>query len=81
MEVRQLNENETSGFESERKWLDKILRHFGDEFALKRLPEDIPTLQSLLGVEPETPQFSRGPAGKIRPLKTGQWLARSRDLR
>jgi hypothetical protein len=64
MEVRQLNEIETAGFDSEREWLGDLLRQFGDEFALKRLPEDIPTLQSLLDVEP----FASGDEGALEAL-------------
>src|SRR5687768_14709261 len=64
MEIRQLNETETAEFSSERKWLNKILRHFGDEFALTRLPEDIPNLQSLLDVEP----FASGDEAALEAL-------------
>ena len=56
MKVRDLNQVEQTGFDSEQLWLEEYLRQFGDEFSLQRTPDDIPTLQSLLDLEP----FSSG---------------------
>jgi hypothetical protein len=64
MEIRALNESECAGFDSERQWLHDFLCHFGEEFALKRLPEDIPTLQSLLDAEP----FASGDEASLEVL-------------
>ncbi|TWT87001.1 DUF3806 domain-containing protein [Stieleria varia] len=52
MDIRPLDETEVEGFDSEREWLDAYLRRFGPEHVLKKAPNDIPTLQSLLDAEP-----------------------------
>jgi len=64
MGTRELNESEVAAFDSERRWLDDYLRHFGDEFALTRTPDDIPTLQSLLDIGP----FASGDTGSLEAL-------------
>ncbi|WP_222435946.1 DUF3806 domain-containing protein [Rubripirellula tenax] len=64
MESRPLNETEIAGFDSERKWLDDFLSHFGPEHTLRRTPNDIPTLQSLLDAKP----FSTGDEASLEVL-------------
>ena len=64
MEIRPLNETECAGFDAGRQWLHDFLSHFGPEFALKRSPEDIPTLQSLLDAEP----FASGDEASLEVL-------------
>ena len=64
MDVRALNATEAAGFDTERKWLDDFLRHFGPEHVLKRTPDDIPTLQSLLDAKP----FSTGDEASLEVL-------------
>lgn len=64
MNIRALDDTEVAGFDSERKWLDDFLRYFGPEHLLKRTPDDIPTLQSLLDVKP----FSTGEEAALEIL-------------
>jgi hypothetical protein len=64
MEIRPLDHAETVGFDAERKWLDDFLRPFGPEHAMKRTPDDIPTIQSLLDAKP----FSSGDPASLEIL-------------
>lgn len=64
MDIRPLDVSEAAGFDSERKWLDDFLRHFGQEHVLKRTPDDIPTIQSLLDAKP----FSTGDEASLEVL-------------
>ena len=64
MDFRPLDDTEKAGFDSERKWLDDFLRHFGQEHVLNRTPDDIPTIQSLLDAKP----FSTGDEASLEVL-------------
>ena len=64
MQIRPLNSSEIAGFDSERNWLDDLLRHVGPEHMLQRTPNDIPTLQSLLDAKP----FSTGDEASLELL-------------
>lgn len=64
MEIRPLEPSEVDGFDSERQWLADLLGRFGAEFLLKRSPDDIPTLQSLLDAEP----FASGDEASLEVL-------------
>jgi len=64
MQTRPLEPNEVAGFDSERQWLAELLGHFGAEFQLKKTPDDLPTLQSLLDAQP----FASGDEASLEVL-------------
>lgn len=79
MKIRELDDTEQSGFDSERRWLNDNLRQFGDELVLRKTPDDIATLQSLLDVEP----FASGDEGSLEVLGAalGDIICATLDMR